>query len=57
MVVYIMPAYLDIILWQIFKLALSLTSTDVCVAFGIHFMGACVFRVVHRHYLRIAILD
>ena len=55
MVVYIMPAYLD--MWQISKLALSLTLTDVCVAFEINMMGACVFRVVHRHYLRIAILD
>ena len=55
MVVYIMPAYLD--MWQISKLALSFTLTDVCAAFGINFMGTCVFRVVHRHYLRIAILD
>ena len=55
MVVYIMTAYLDT--WQISKLALSLTLTDVCVAFVINFMGVCVFTVVHRHYLRIAILD
>ena len=54
MVVYIMPAYLD--KWQISKLVLSLTLTDVCVAFWINFMGACVFRVLHRHYLGIVIL-
>ena len=55
MVVYILPVYQ--VMWQISKIALSLTLTHVCVPYRKKIMGTCVFRVVHRHYLRISILD